>query len=280
MSDVFSCENDCLEDVARLAGELDIGWWASDGPTGGYLVALALQVASGACVPSGIVPRSVDFHVLGPAVAGAFQARVTIERASDELALSTVVLEQARPFAVAHVFFSSDRGAQAPADGRPPPVFPAEVYAQLSSSSGSLPPVARQFVFRPTTEPDGSAPMPGWDAVWIEPVRRHAPGRAAVAAMIDSWYPPNHMRAVREFLQGGVTPLDEPPATTLLGGRVTFAAPEGSYDDVACALLVSRIAAIVDGHYFEDSEIWSSDGELLIKAELMRRNALVPTAVG
>jgi hypothetical protein len=40
------------------------------------------------------------------------------------------------------------------------------------------------------------------------------------------------------------------------------------------------IAAIVDGHYFEDSEIWSSDGELLIKAELMRRNALVPTAVG
>jgi hypothetical protein len=261
-------------DTWRASGRLDFGWWASNAPTGGYLTRLSLEAAARVTGTEASTARSVVVHILRLAAADDFETSVEVAAGPSGLALVTVTFRQARPFAVASVYFSPSDGS-APAylaDADPPAALPPLAYTEMTMGGTGGPPVTSEFRYRPTTGVDGTGPRPGWDVFWVEPVRRHAAGRAGVVGMIDCWYPPSHMRSAREYLRDPREALTEPGATNLMGVQVLFSAPDSSYDNTNFALVANRMSTGTDGHYFEHSEIWSEQGELLITAQLLRRN--------
>jgi hypothetical protein len=258
----------------RASGRLDFGWWASDAPIGGYLTRLSLEEAGRVTGADVSTARCVDLHVLQLAAADDFETSVEVAAGPSGLALVTVTFRQARPFAVASVYFSPSDGSASAylADADPPAALPPLAYAEMTMAGTAGPPVTSQFRYRPTTGPDGTGPRPGWDVVWVQPARRHAVGRAGVVGMIDCWYPPSYMRSVREYLRDPRDALTDPGATNLMGVQVLFSAPDSSYDNTKFALVANRMSTGTDGHHFEHSEIWSEQGELLITARLLRRN--------
>jgi len=130
-----------------------------------------------------------------------------------------------------------------------------------------LPPVTGQFTYRPATNPDGTSPQPGWDLVWISPRSGQYSGREHTAKILDCWYPASYMRAVREHLGRAQPPseLRQPAATNLLGAHVEFTSPDEAYADLSNALLASRLKSSADGYQFEQQEIWSDRGDLLVE---------------
>lgn len=249
---------------------LDFGWWASNGPTGGYLASLALDRA---CEETDLDPtaaRSVELSVLRLAAADTYVTDVSVAAGPTRIALATVTFSQDEPFAQASVYFSPSVGGSIPGDCEPPGALPPEAYAELASNSLHGPPVMSQFVYRPTTDPDGQSPKPGWDLVWVRPVQPMS-GRANVARLVDNWYPPNHTRAVRNYLTGHAE-LAEPPTVSLLGASIVFPAPEDAYRNVSFVLVANQLDIVTNGHYFEQTEVWSEHGDLLIAARLLRRN--------
>jgi hypothetical protein len=102
--------------------------------------------------------------------------------------------------------------------------------------------------------------------LWSTPV-----GRTGVARLFDCWYPPNHMRVVREYLAGAAE-LTEPPAVNLLAASVLFPAADQAYTVDKSTLVANRIDTITDGHYYEHAQAWSEAGELLLAATVVRRN--------
>ena len=261
-------------DEGRAGGRLDFGWWASNAPTGGYLTRLSLEEAGRVTSADASTARCVDLHVLRLAAADDFETSVEVAAGPSGLALVTVTFRQARPFAVASVYFSPSDSAASTyvADADPPAALPPLAYAEMTADRVAGPPVTSQFRYRPTTGPDGAGPRPGWDVFWVQPAGRHAVGRAGVVGMVDCWYPPSYMRSVREYLRDPQDALTEPDASNLLGVQVLFSAADSSYDNTNFALVANRLSAGTDGHYFEHSEIWSERGELLITAQLLRRN--------
>jgi Thioesterase-like superfamily len=254
----------------QTRSRLEFGWWASNGPTAGYLMRLALDLTPGARDDLGGAPRSVDVQVIERASAGRFESNVSFSfRRGTSDGVASVTLSQGRPFAHARVRLSAPGGVvSALAFGDAPGARAAEEYRPMGPMEV---PVSRRFRYRPTLSVDGRSPRPGWDVVWVEPRVQHAAGRAMVATMVDCWYPANHMRMVRDYAAGRTRALTEPPATTLLGAHAWFTAPDEWYSDVGRVLLANRLDSIVDSHHFEESEIWSQHGRLLAVARIVRR---------
>ena len=259
--------------VIRASGTLDGAWWASNGPTGGYLTRLALEIACSTTATENVPARSVDLHVLRLARPGPFEILVETVGQVVPGALVMMTFLQEETFALALVSFSPERGSNDGGDETPPAAYPPHAYAELSKDETTLPPVTAQFRYRPTTNIDGSELRPGWDAVWIEPLHISPIARASAAGAIDCWYPPNSMRSVREFLRGS-SELRDPPPTNLLGVQTLFPARDAAYESMSWVLLANRLTTSVDGHYFEHSEIWSETGDLLVSSQLLRCNEL------
>lgn len=57
----------------------------------------------------------------------------------------------------------------------------------------------------------------------------------------------------------------------LIGAHVEFPSPGGAYVDLNNALLASRLKSAADGYQFEQQEIWSDREDLLIDAQIVRR---------
>ena len=135
------------------------------------------------------------------------------------------------------------------------------------------PPVTGQFTYRPATNPDGTSPQPGWDLVWVSPRAGHYAGHEHTAKILDCWYPASYTRAVREHLGRAQPPneLTQPAATNLHGAHVEFTSPDEAYADLSNALLASRLKSSADGYQFEQQEIWSDRGDLLVDAQIVRR---------
>jgi hypothetical protein len=255
-----------------LPVQLDYGWWASNGPAGGYLTSLALEAAQRAPGLARAIPRGVDLHILRLAAADEFDTTVAVATGPTRLALATVTFCQGEPFAVASMYYSPARGSSLDLELRPPAALPPEAYPEMATNERSLPPVTSRFRYRPTTGPDGRGPRPGWDVVWVRPHGRRLTGRAEIATVLDCWYPPSHMHRVREYLRGARAVLNNPPPTNLMAVHALFPAPEAAYGQVSDVLLANFLSGSAEGHYFEHSEIWSEGGDLLVTALLLRRN--------
>jgi len=256
---------------------LDYGWWASNGPTGGYLTSLAIDVACGATGISSSWARSVDLHVIRLAAAGPYRTTVSVVAGPTRINLATVTFAQGEPFAISTVYFGPSRGASGAGDAKPPAVLPPEVYAEMTVGVRS-PPVMQQFSYRPTTPADGQSAKDGWDLVWVRALGPTPPGRVGILRLVDCWYPPNHMRVVRKHLAGGAQ-LTEPPAVNLLAASVHLPGAEDAYTTDEPILVANRLDTITEGHYYERAEAWSLSGQPLLTATLLRRNEQTPPIV-
>jgi|GraSoiStandDraft_54_1057290.scaffolds.fasta_scaffold282500_2 hypothetical protein len=254
--------------LIEARGTLDFGWWASNGPTAGYLMRLALD-AIGDVYGTDATVRRIEVRVSRLAAAGPFELVIAGAADPADLELLRVTFRQGRPFATATVLRSEARGAEVGGDANPPAALPRDAYRPMQTASPTLPPVTGRFVYRPTGEPDGGGPRPGWDVVWVTPTDENLQGRALVVSIIDSWYPPHFMRAVREHLRTGL-PLGQPEPTVLVAASVSFTAPELAYNHAHDAVLASQATATADGYYFERLEVWSDRGELLATTEILR----------
>jgi hypothetical protein len=147
-------------------GTLDYSWWASDGPTGGYLLRLALEFILDLKADVDEI-RSITVQVLRRAAASSYTVEATALPGANGVRVLTVIFGQQGPFAIAHVVFARPRGEGFASDAMPPAVLPSAAYDVLKTSDGSGPPVLRQFDYRPTTGPDGSIARDGWDLTWV-----------------------------------------------------------------------------------------------------------------
>lgn len=265
-----NADRDAVVALPKAHARLDYGWWASNGPTAGYLMRLALDAIDGTADRGAHVHR-IDLHVFRPAAAAPFDTAISTNRGAPGHSLMTVSFDQRDCFAVAAVTLGTEGGRSAPCETAPPSALPLEAYRPMATPAPTSPPVTSQFVYHPTTEPDGSGPRAGWDVVWVTPTDPELTGRALIASIIDCWFPPNFMRAVREHLRSG-QPLEQPRPTTLLAASLSFTAATATYARARNALLANELSAIADGRYFERSEVWSDQGELLATGELLRRD--------
>jgi hypothetical protein len=257
---------------ALLSGRLDFGWWASNGPTAGYLVSLVLESVSRLPGLGSVTPRSVDLRVVRLPAADDFEVTAAFAEAAGGVATVVVTLAQREPFATASVQLGRRLAEESIAPSHRPSAFPPEVFAEMKIRPG-LPPVTCQFTYRPTTNPDGTSPQPGWDLVWVSPRSVPFSGHEHTAKILDCWYPASYTRAVREHLSRARPPseLSQPSATNLLGAHVEFTSPDEAYADLSHALLASRLKSSADGYQFEEQEIWSDRGDLLVDAQIVRR---------
>jgi hypothetical protein len=258
-----------------LPGRLKYSWWGSNGPTGGYLASLVLDDVDRIVDTRDLSPRRLDLHVQRVPAADNFERSVRLIFPDSSIAVAMVTFDQGGPFALGSVYFSAPTSATAIAPEDLPPVLPPEAYSEMAIHGISLPPVTEQFHYRPTTAPDGTSPRPGWDVVWVQPRARAAVDRVRVVTLIGCWYLPNYMRAVRRHISGVDPALVTPPATNLLGLHIMFSSADSAFDHVDHGLLASRLNCAVDGHYFEQAELWSERGEFL-SAQLVRRDERAP----
>ena len=258
---------------ALLAGRLDFGWWASNGPTAGYLVSLVLESVGRLPGLDTVTPRSVDLRVVRLAAADDFDVTAAFAQAAGGVATVMVTLAQREPFAAASVQLGRRLAEESIAPSHRLGAFPPEVHAEMEMRRPGLPPVTGQFTYRPATNPDGTSPQPGWDLVWISPRSGQYSGHEHTAKILDCWYPASYTRAVREHLGRAQPPseLSQPAATNLLGAHVEFTSPDEAYADLSNALLASRLKSSADGYQFEQQEIWSDRGDLLVDAQIVRR---------
>jgi hypothetical protein len=249
-------------------GILDFGWWANNGPTAGYLLRIALAAADELERKPGETARYAAVQLLALPAADAFEYEATRLPTRSGTGVTSVAFAQRRLFATAQVVMGTSDGPSSSGDVTPPPAMPRQAYRPIVMSSPQVP-VTQHFEYRPTGDIDGSGPRDGWDVVWLTPLDGGLAGRKLVASMIDCWYPPSYMRAVREHLRSG-GPLRQPSPTALAAVTVSFTAGDRAYDDVTHALLASQVAATNGGWTFERHEIWSERGVLLAAAGLVR----------
>ncbi len=253
----------------RTTSALDYGWWASDGPTAGYLVRRAIDALEQSPDAGRGQVRHAHVQVLRLAAADAIDISVARASGTHGIGRVTVTFGQGGEFAVATLTVGPRLGHSGTGDGTPPAALPLDAYVPMITPSPTLPPVTGRFEYRPTTDQDGRGPRPGWDVVWVTPTDHRLRGLALVASIIDCWYPPSFMRSVGEHLRGR-EPLAQPAPTVLISASISFPADQAAYDHVGHALLANHLSATAEGYCFELSEVWSDRGELLATAELIR----------
>lgn len=248
---------------------LDYGWWASNGPTGGYLASLALQASCRATGLNESWARGMNLNVLRLAAADRYQTTVSVVGRPTGITICEVNFVQGERFATATVHFGPPRGDSDSGDAEPPAVLPALAYPQMVFRP-PYPPVVDQFSYRPTGGPEEQFGKTGWDLVWVRPNKESNGGKIHAALVLDCWYPPNHMRTVRRHLVEEA-PLIDPEPVDLLAVSLQFPAGTEDYRSQRSILLANRLEAIADGYYFERAETWSEEGRLLLTANVLRR---------
>jgi hypothetical protein len=270
MSRPIGCEHGRATVASDTQPILDYGWWASNGPTAGYLMRLAADATAERCPAHGGALR-IGLDVARLASAAPYVLTVGSDVGTSGIAHNLVAFHQGGPFAVASVLTAAGSARPAVSDVTPPAALLTEAYGAMATPSPTLPPVTGRFVYRPTADLDGPEPRPGWDVVWLTPTDPRLGGRALVASVIDSWYPAHFMRAVREHLRTGL-PLEQPGPTVLVAASLSFTAPDPAYERARHLLLANQLTSTTGGHSFERSEVWSDGGALLATAELVRKH--------
>jgi hypothetical protein len=253
----------------RTTSALDYGWWASNGPTAGYLARRAIDALEQSPDAGRGQVRHAHVQVLRLAAADAMDISVARASGTHGIARASFTFGQGGEFAVATLTVGPRLGHSGTGDAAPPAALPLDAYVPMITPSPTLPPVTAQFEYRPTADQHGRGPRPGWDVVWVTPTDPHLRGHALVASIIDCWYPPSFMRSVGEHLRGR-KPLAQPAPTVLISASISFPADQAVYDHVRHALLANHLSAAAEGYCFERSEVWSDRGELLATAELIR----------
>jgi hypothetical protein len=88
---------------------------------------------------------------------------------------------------------------------------------------------------------------------------------------VDCWYPANHGRFIRDYLEGRNADLQDPPETTLLAAHTILLHPLEHTETTSHVLVETRLDAIVSGVHLEQWQMWSQGGQLLARTHIVRR---------
>jgi hypothetical protein len=158
MSRPIGCEHGRGTAASDTQPSLDYGWWASNGPTAGYLMRLAADATAERCSARGSALR-IGLDVARRAAAP-YVLTVGSDVGTSGIAHNLVAFHQALPFAVASVLTAAGSARPAVSDVTPPAALPPEAYRAMATPSATLPPVKARFVYRPTTDLGGPEPRP------------------------------------------------------------------------------------------------------------------------
>ena len=252
----------CTDDVGGLRAHADPAWSGFAGAHGGWLAAVALRAAVHVAGDAARAPRSLAIQLAAPAQAGPVGLRARLDRAGRTLSHVTLRAEQdGATVATAAAILGRAGGSVVHAAATMPDVPPP----------GGCPPLLEKPVagagagllveHRPAA---GPLPLAG-DAraelvVWM----RLAEGRpvdAVLATVLADAAAPALYAHLTE-------PLFMPSVELAFQYAPALAEPQGEW-----VLGVFRNVAAADGYAWEDGELWSEDGTLLVRARQLRRVA-------
>jgi acyl-CoA thioesterase len=240
-------------------------WWVFTGPNGGYVASLILRAMTDAVGDPGRAARSLTVHYLRPAGAGPAEVRTRIVRSGRSLTAVAADLHQGGAHvATALAAFATPRaGTPEFHDAAPPYATPPGDAPRSSWPDEALPPISRQFEYRPlTTEAIFTGGERAEAAAWIRPRDPEPYDAVLLATVSDALVPAVFVKAT--------APLAAVTVDLTVHFRAPVARPPG--DGWCLASFRSTVAA--DGYVEEDGELYDADGTLLAQSRQLA--VLVP----
>ncbi|MFC4126604.1 acyl-CoA thioesterase [Nocardia rhizosphaerae] len=239
---------------------VDDSWRGWTGPHGGALAGLLIETARQARTRDQPV-RAADIRFLGRPATGAFTLHATEHIVGRGTTVLDVVAHQhGAPVAAASVTLGAPgETAIAAHSARPAPVVAAPQDCALFQLPPQIVPVGAHFVIRPAA---GPLPLSGADeammCAWIalDPALPLEPPSLAVLA---------------DALPPGLFPLlTAPVAVPTVALSLHFHADSTRLDGLP-VLVRAAAVSVGEGWAVDDTEIWDSDGVLLVTARQTRR---------
>lgn len=239
--------------------ELDEGWWAGNGPNGGYLAAVLVRAIEEQLADESRRIRSISIHFLSKAEGGPAEVEVATLREGRSVSTFTASLRQGgKLIATCLGAIGTDRDGPEFIDASPPilddpesitegvfaPAIPSEYAPQIASRYNY-----RRAIGAPPFTESAAAETGGWIQL-NEPRRVDAP---LLAAMSDAWMPAMFSRVGGPW---GITTVDL---------TIHFRTDPRHLFDEWCRIRFQSIASM-NGYCEEDCEIWSRDGQLLAQS--------------
>ena len=248
--------------------ELSTKWWVEAGPNGGYLASILLRAAQAAEL-DGRQPRSLTVHMLRAAKAGVLELDVELARRGEGMtSLAVRATQGGEVIALGLVAMGAERNEFGFAGTQMPEAPKPEDCPRISSESlqnvAALkpPPIVSQLDMRfalghAPFDTSGEARTGGWLAL--------ADGSeldyAAITVLLDSWFPVAYTRS-----SGGLAAPTVAYTVDFLSTLPRANEPEGPL------LGAFSSPGAHQGHFVEDGELWSQNGELVA---VSRQHALV-----
>lgn len=237
--------------------DIDRTWWGDRGPHGGYLGALIQRALRETVDDAARSARSLTLHFLAPPTEGTIRVTTQVERTGRSMTAVSARLEQdgdtkITAFATFSVARESDDFSELRMPEAPPP-------ASLPRMS-AVPPVPGfvnlfdyRFALGPMPFSGATAALAG---AWMRSAEPRPLDDVFATFLVDACVPPVFAR------------MDGPIAVPTIDLAIHFAQalprPHGRPDDFV--LGVFRSEAAHDGFMLEDGELWSEDGELLVRS--------------
>ncbi|TCJ95508.1 acyl-CoA thioesterase [Nocardia alba] len=247
-------------DAGHWHAVVDDSWRGWTGPHGGTLAGLLIDVAQRASTRDYPV-RAADVRFLGRPATGAFTLRATEHIVGRSTTMLDVVAEQGGvPVAAATVILGAPGATSIPAhSARPAPAVAAAPDCALFQLPPQIVPVGAHFVIRPAA---GPLPLSGADeammCAWIA-LDPALPLDAPSSAVLADALPP------------GLFPLlTAPVAVPTVALSMQVHADLGHLGEAPVLVRAANVSS-GDGWSVDDTDIWDSDGVLLVTARQTRR---------
>lgn len=247
------------------AADVSHDWWVFTGPNGGYVASLVLRALTDAVGDPGRAARSLTVHYLRPAADGPAEVRTRVVRAGRSLTTVAADLHQnGKQVATALAAFATRRAVPVEFhDARPPYATPPDAAPHSTWPDDALPPISRQFTYRPlTTEAIFAGGADAEAAAWIRPRDPEPYDAVLLATVSDALVPAVFVKATA------------PLAAVTVDLTVHFRAPASRPLDDGWCLAAFRSTVAADGYVEEDGELYAEDGTLLAQSRQLA--VLVP----
>lgn len=237
--------------------DIDRTWWGGLGPHGGYLGAL-IQRALRDTVDDGARPaRSLMLHFLAPPTEGTVRVTTQVERTGRSLTAVSARLEQDGDTKItAFGTFSAARESTNFSDLRMPEAPPPASLPRMTVVP-SAPDFLKHFDYRFAL---GPMPFSGASTAvagaWMRAEQPRPLDDVFATFLVDACVPPIFAR-----MDG---PVPVPTVDLAIHFAQALPRPHGRPEDFT--LGVFRSEAAHDGFILEDGELWSEDGELLVRS--------------
>lgn len=233
----------------------DGGWWAPNGPNGGYLAAIVLRALQAEVDDAAFVPRSLTCHFLRPPHEGPLRLEAEVLKRGRSVVFTGLRgVQDDRVCVHALGAFGNAAGAEAESWEAAMPDVPAADAIEPWPVHEQMPPIAKRIEMRPAVgAPLFSGAEDATTGGWMA-VREHdgTVDAAVLALLSDAWLPAAFPR------------LTEPAAAPTIDLTIHFRRAAGAPAEHVLGIFTSRLSA--EGLFEEDGELFSPDGVLLAQS--------------